>query len=295
MPIFNLGSINLDRFYNLSRLPREGDTMSAHARSVDLGGKGFNISVAITRAGGIVTHIGAIGASDTGTLHRIAEQGVSCNCILKHGSAPTGEAIIYVASDGGNCIVLEPGANRKMASSHIRSCLDEATAGDWLILQNETNGHETAIDTARAKGMKIALVAAPFDANALIPLIDKVDLVSANEVEYAQIAPFITADPARYADTHFAITFGADRAEYRADGKVWQVPSMRVSATNTTGAGDTFFGYLMVGLDSGMTYPEALNLANAAAALKVQREGSASGIPYRPEVDDLLQDSRTDE
>jgi ribokinase len=60
-----------------------------------------------------------------------------------------------------------------------------------------------------------------------------------------------------------------------------------VTPVDTTGAGDTFAGYLAAGLAEGMTPAAAMQLATRAAAIKVTRAGTADAIPARAEVDAL--------
>ena len=50
MTVFNLGSINEDRFYTVPHLPQPGETLTATGFSTGLGGKGANQSVAVARA-----------------------------------------------------------------------------------------------------------------------------------------------------------------------------------------------------------------------------------------------------
>lgn len=60
MAIYNLGSINIDNFYQVPHIPAPGETISAEYMSVGLGGKGANMSVAAARGAAHVVHIGAI-------------------------------------------------------------------------------------------------------------------------------------------------------------------------------------------------------------------------------------------
>jgi ribokinase len=61
MAIYNLGSINIDNFYQVAHIPTPGETIAAGHMSVGLGGKGANMSVAAARGAARVVHIGAIG------------------------------------------------------------------------------------------------------------------------------------------------------------------------------------------------------------------------------------------
>jgi len=57
-----------------------------------------------------------------------------------------------------------------------------------------------------------------------------------------------------------------------------------VTPVDTTGAGDTFTGYVLAGLDQGMPMAQAINQAMQAAALMVTRHGTADVIPDLSEV-----------
>ncbi|WP_417806329.1 PfkB family carbohydrate kinase [Thioclava sp.] len=59
-----------------------------------------------------------------------------------------------------------------------------------------------------------------------------------------------------------------------------------MTAIDTTGAGDTYAGYLVAALAEGLAVKEAMRLA--VAAIKITRPGSADVIPVRAEVDDFL-------
>ena len=67
------------------------------------------------------------------------------------------------------------------------------------------------------------------------------------------------------------VTLGGEGCRwYQTDrGEVHHQPAYPVTPVDTTGAGDTFTGYLLAALDRGMTMPEALDLASRAGALMV--------------------------
>jgi ribokinase len=285
MAIYNLGSINLDYVYEIPRLPTAGETLTANRTFINLGGKGLNISVALHRAGVDVVHIGAIGAEDTKAQALLAASGIRLAGIA-YVDAPTGHAVVYVDAASENQIVIFPGANHAITEAHIRDCLRLARPGDWLVLQNETNVNATGLRIAREKGMKIALVAAPFDANTIPDLIPQVDLVSMNETETLQFEEAIGGAFTDIQDTTFLITYGAKGSLFYHNGTTTKHPAFFVSAKDTTAAGDTFFGAFMAEYSSGTSPQQALPFAAAAAAaaLKVQHKGAAAAIPERASI-----------
>jgi ribokinase len=74
------------------------------------------------------------------------------------------------------------------------------------------------------------------------------------------------------------------------DGLHHTEPGRHVAVVDTTGAGDTFTGYLAAALATNETMPAAIRRATAAAALCVQRQGAVPAVPRRDEVEALLLD-----
>lgn len=285
--IYNIGSVNTDYVYRLPHLPKPGETLKAQEFGVNLGGKGLNISVAIARAGGDVRHVGAIGDGDSKVLAMLREQGVDCATIAQV-DAVTGHAVVYVDDRSENQIVIVGGANHAISEQHIRNSLSDAVPGDWLVLQNETNANEIGLKVAREKGMKVALVAAPFDVQTLPDLILRVDLVSMNKTETQQFEQAVGQSCQDIKGPDFLLTYGADGAAFISRSDELRVASYPVQAVDTTGAGDTFFGAFMAKYAQSTPLSAALTYASAAAALQVQHPGAAVAIPTEAEVQAFL-------
>ena len=283
MTIFNLGSINIDHFYRLPHLPLPGETLAATDYSIGLGGKGANQSAAAAKAGARVVHIGAVGDEGGWTVGRLKGWGVDTSAIATIDT-PTGHAIINVDAGGENSIVIFPGANRAMPFDIVERALAGARPGDTLLIQNETAHQAQAADLARAMGLHVMYSAAPFDVDAVRAVLKNVSILALNAVEAQQLtaAMGVTLDDLDVPE--LLVTRGAEGAEWRGDGKVFTAALHKVTAVDTTGAGDTFAGYFAAGRDAGMTPAEALDLAAAAASLKVTRAGTADAIPTRDEV-----------
>ncbi len=283
MTVYNLGSVNIDHVYRVPHLPAAGETLSSTAFHRGLGGKGANQSIAVARAGGRVVHIGAIGPEGGWTVDILREAGVEVDHIATL-DVPTGHAIINVDDVGENAIVLFAGANRGLTGAMLEAALADAQAGDWLLLQNETNlGHAAAL-AARAKGMKVAYAAAPFDASAAAEMLPLVDLLAVNDIEAAQLAGALDAELDDLPVAQALITRGSDGAVLRSGRHKDTVAAFRVTPVDTTGAGDTFLGYFLAALDAGWSAKDALTQAAAAAAIQVTREGAAAAIPSADEV-----------
>ncbi len=285
MTIYNLGSINIDHAYQVPNLPRPGETVAATELITGLGGKGANQSIAIARAGGQVAHIGAVGPDGGWTVEALRAAGVDTGAV-REVVVPTGHAMITVDAAAENAIVLFPGANSRIDEEQVSAALQQAAPGDWLLLQNETNGGVAAARAARGKGLRVAYCAAPFDAGAVAGILPFVDLLSVNEGEAAQLRARLPE--AALAGCDLLVTYGARGAAYIAADQTVKTRAFKVDPVDTTGAGDTFLGYALAGFDGGLPIDVALHRASAAAALQVTRAGAAEAIPLDHEVAEFL-------
>ncbi|WP_339108598.1 ribokinase [Thioclava sp. GXIMD4216] len=289
MKIFNLGSINADFFYRLPHLPQPGETLASVGYDRGLGGKGANQSVACARAGAQIRHIGAIGAEGRWMVERMEEAGVDCSQVVIVREA-SGHAIIYVDQAGENSIVLHPGANRTIPETALDEALDQAEDGDLMILQNETGLQVEAAQLAAERGLFVIYSAAPFDEAAVRAVLPYVSLLIVNEGEARALCASFGLSLQELPVKQIVVTKGAQGATWHnlETGGLIVMPAFPVTPVDTTGAGDTFAGYLAAALAEGCTRERAMRLASAASALKVTRAGTADAIPTRADVEDFL-------
>lgn len=284
MTIWNLGSINADMVYALPHLPTAGETLAASNLERFLGGKGANMSVAAARAGSRVAHIGGIGPDGLWALDRMTEYGVDTRFITEV-DVPTGHAIIAVDEQGENQIILYPGANHAIEQDQLGQALSQAIPGDLLVMQNETNAQVEAARMGRDLGLTVCYAAAPFQADAVQAVLPYLDFLILNEVEAEQLRESTGQSIAELPVKHVLVTLGSKGARYLPkDGEALEISAHKVKAVDTTGAGDTFTGYVLAGMDRGLPMPQAIAQANRAAALMVTRHGTADVIPDLKEV-----------
>ncbi len=287
MTIFNLGSINLDHFYEVPHLPQPGETLLATAHSTGLGGKGANQSVAAAQAGARVVHIGAVGPDGAWATSRMQALGVDTTHITPVTSA-TAHAIINVDPAAENAIVVFPGANMEQSLTQVKIALETAKQGDMLLLQNETNLQVEAATLARAKGLTVIYSAAPFNAKATQALLPLTDILILNAVEMQQLSTATGRAAKSLGPQMIVVTEGSKGGRFVTPEGEGRFPAFPVQALDTTGAGDTHAGYFAAALHEGQPLPDALRLASAASALKVTKKGTADAIPSRSDVDAFL-------
>ena len=283
MAIWNLGSINIDYVYTVPHIPAPGETLAATDREQYLGGKGANMSVAAARAGAQIKHIGCVGEDGAWTISWLMEWGVDTRHLAVLESS-SGHAIIAVDANSENMIILHPGANTQIPQSQLQNALAEAQTGDWFITQNETNLQRTATQLARKMGLKVAYAAAPFDADRVQAVLPHLDFLILNAVEAEQLRAATGQGPDALGVQDVIVTLGKDGADWYARGVKTHFDAIKVDPVDSTGAGDTFTGYVLAGLDRGMPMAQAIGMATKAAALMVTRHGTADVIPDLSEV-----------
>lgn len=293
MRVFNVGSLNIDHVYRTSAFLRPGETSTALEYSVFAGGKGFNQSVALARAGVSTVHIGSVGGDGQWLVSLLRKEGVDTRHIETSGGA-SGHAIIQVTPSGENAILLHAGANGCVASAVVEAALGQARHGDWVLLQNETNACAQAICTAQKLGLSVAFNAAPMSAKlAADPLLRFVRLFILNEIEAEGLTGH--ADPLRavdfmlkkFPDSSTVITLGVEGAIFANRQTLIKQPAFPCQPLDTTAAGDAFTGYFLASVARGDAPGEALREAALAASICVTRNGAAVSIPRREELEVL--------
>ena len=264
-----LGSLNVDLVTRVERHPRPGETVLGEGLQQVAGGKGANQAVAAAAAGGRVAMVGCVGDDAGGAAYRrrLERLGVDVTGIRVCEGVATGHAIVTVAEDGENSIVVVPGANDLLDEREV-AAVDRLGPGDVLLVQLEVPRAVvcTAVRRAAGLGARVVLNTAPY---ATLPgdVVALADPVVANEHEMAALAE-AGAEP-----RSLLVTFGANGASW--DGVT--APAHAVAAADvvdTTGAGDAFCGALAAALARGDERAQALEAALAAGAAAVRHPGA---------------------
>jgi len=257
-----VGSINLDLVARVDRLPRPGETLTGATLGRFPGGKGANQAVAAARLGARVRMIGAVGDDAFAAEALAGLEGAGLELRLERAGA-TGIALILVAADGENQIVVVPGANALVTPTEVEGA---------VLCQLEVP--DAVVEAAARKASFFALNAAPARPVALEP-----DLLIVNRFEHEGV------DRARLV----AITYGEEGALLLEDGvEGARARPPTVAVVDGTAAGDAFAACLVVSLLEGRARDEALRRACAAGALAASRLGAQPSLPTAAEIDAVL-------
>ena len=301
-----VGSANVDYTMALARLPEPGETVTDGTLLVNLGGKGANQAVAARRLGAEVRMIGCVGQDAGGDRLResLAAEGIDTSGVVATDAAATGTALILVDRAGANQIGVAPGANRALTVEMVARHEEALAWAEVVLCQLEVPVEVVAgtLERARRHGARTILNPAPARAlddgvlglaDVLTPNAGEARALSGPWVGAAEPAP---ATAARHAAERLRargvgtviVTLGEHGALVVDGAGATEHPAFRVTAVDTTGAGDAFNGALGAALASGVALAEAIKLASSTAALACTRRGAQDALPTRAEVEAFI-------
>jgi len=275
-----VGSVNLDLAATVSRLPVPGETVSGASLDRFPGGKGANQALAARRLGADVTLVARVGrdAEADAALALLRADGVDLSLCLRDETLPTGLALIAIAPGGENQIVVAPGANRALRPETL-----ELPEADALMCQLEVPADTLCLACDRFRGFLCVNLAPAMGVPEQI--LKRAELLVVNETEEAFYGELLEA-----CNGIIAVTRGSSEATLsKQRGVIARSRPPAVTPVDTTGAGDTFAAALTIALLEGASPQQALDFACTAGALATTRQGAQPSLPYRKEVDALLQ------
>ncbi|MGW1600757.1 ribokinase, partial [Streptomyces eurythermus] len=245
-----VGSANADLVIGVERRPAAGETVLGGDLAVHPGGKGANQAVAAARLQARTALLARVGDDGHGRLllDSLRAAGVDTVGVLV-GGAPTGVALITVDPSGDNSIVVSPGANGRLRPEDVRTATSLFHASKVVSAQLEIP-LETVVEVVRnlASGSRFVLNPSP-PRELPAEVLAACDPLIVNEHEARVILgdARVGDDPADWARLLLAkgprsvvVTLGA-RGALVCDGSgTALVPSVKVDAVDTTGAGDEF-------------------------------------------------------
>jgi ribokinase len=273
-----IGSINLDIVASGTDLPRAGETVTGAHLAYHPGGKGANQALAAQRLGGAVTMVGAVGqdgAADQ-ALALLRSGGVDLKGVQTIADQPTGIALIAVGKDGENQIIVAPGANAALTPDRLGPLGSHEF--DATICQLEIPLATVEAVAAQVQGFFAINLAPAQDISPAV--LKRADLIVVNETEAA-----FYGDKLQNLPGLVVLTLGAQGARMSdSKGAEVQAAPPPVKPVDTTGAGDTFVGALVLALMEGQDRRDALAFACAAGAAATLSPGAQSALPTRAQV-----------
>jgi arabinose-5-phosphate isomerase len=235
-------------------------------------------------------------ADEDGRFLRAAmdRAGIARDIVLDGEASSLAE--IFVDDAGDRSIYMAPGATSHTTAEQIRrdhaAFIARAATLTTEVSQLPLAAALEALRIARACGAAtvVDLDVPPSDALAsglgeeaeLDAVLRAADLLKPSKDAARELVPDADDDPLalaralreRFGSTAVVVTAGEAGCGIAAEDFEGFVPTRRVKAVDTTGAGDAFLGGLLVGRHHGLGWEDAARLANACGAACAERLGA---------------------
>ncbi|HIW33155.1 MAG TPA: ribokinase [Candidatus Paenibacillus intestinavium] len=283
-----IGSCAMDLVVTSTKRPHAGETVLGEHFSTVPGGKGANQAIAAARLGADVTMIGCIGKDIYGKaiIDNLISNNVNVTFVDSKSDVDSGTAHIILA-EGDNSIIVVKGANDHVSPSLVEQAMDTIKSVDIVLVQQEIPEDTVSYVSDICHKFEVPLLLNPAPARFISKtIIENATYLTPNEHECAILFPeYTTSEALRKYPNKLFITEGSSGVRYYNGEQEILVPTYKVDAIDTTGAGDTFNAALAVALAEGNSIEASLKFANRAASLSVTKFGAQGGVPTRSEVE----------
>ena len=286
-----VGSAMMDLTAYAQILPEPGQTLAGQHFTTGFGGKGANQAVMAAHCGAEVHFIGKLGEDVFGgsILDNFMKVGINTDYV-ERSETPTGVAHIWVDGKGENRIIIVPGANHEIEIEKAVDAINSIKDLSIVVAQCEIKQKVTlnAFRAAKARGCTTILNPAPYQE--ISPeLLELCDWIIPNETEFRELSGQLPISDEILKGfrpgKNSIVTLGSQGAVYiSADGQLTKVSAPKVTAIDTTGAGDAFVGAFAYSLASGSDPVSAMTLGIKVASFSVTRKGAQSSYPDQAEI-----------
>ena len=286
-----VGSAMMDLTAYADVLPEAGQTLAGQLFTTGFGGKGANQAVMAAHCGADVHFIGKLGNDVFGTA--IADNFVKVGIhsqYVDRSQTPNGVAHIWVDGQGENRIIIIPGANHEIEVARAVEAISSIADLQIVVAQCEIKQEVTiaAFKAAKGRGCTTILNPAPFQ-QLSTELLDLTDWLIPNETEFRELHGSLPSNDQILKSfrpgKNSIVTLGSEGAVYISpQGELHRVSAPKVTAVDTTGAGDSFVGSFAFSLASGKDPVAAMSFGIKVASLSVTRKGAQSSYPDQAEI-----------
>jgi sulfofructose kinase len=283
--VVGLGLNATDTLILLPKFPAYAGKVAFSQEMLSPGGQVASAMVACAHLGLRVKYVGTVGDDERGRvqMESLRGSGINLDDVHVRRDCPNQTAYILIDQSTGERTVLWS------RPDCLRLSPDEVTEGMIASARLlHIDGHDTpavakAATIARRLGIPVTVdvdtVYHGFDR--VLPNVDY--LIASSEFPSqwtSERDPFKALEliQTEYGMRVAAMTLGAHGALARVDGRFVYSPAFVVNCVDTTGAGDVFHGGFCYAVLQKLPMREALDLANALAALNCTAIGARGGI-----------------
>ena len=227
---------------------------------------------------------------------------VNVNSLKTIDNISTGIAIIMNADSGENNITVISGANAYLNKQLIKNHISLIRDADYVLTQLETplETVEYLADVCATYNKTFVLDPSPAEKNLSEKIFCNIDIIKPNETELSILTGMPVDSMANIKKAaqvlldkgvkNVITTLGSKGTLWTHMGESQFFPARKVTAVDTTAAGDTFLAALICGLAKGKNYVDAITYANIASSISVTKRGAQRSIPSADDIERVIKE-----
>ncbi len=294
----------LDLVVDIDKLPNSNTNCPMYSRCFQGGGNVATALVAGARLGLKTALIGSVGDDLFGKLS-ISD--------LKYNNVDTSYVVVHKGKKSNFSICLSERAVRgkefivghgdfdDLGIEYVNSEL--ISSAKMLHTGKITPAAINACELMHSVGGKVS-IDAPYYKPFVYENYHLFDIFIGSEMYYNEMCSANRFDKSNYEENMKSLreagcevvifTFGEDGCRGVYDDKYFELPAIKVSAVDTTGAGDVFHGAFDYAYLNCMNVEEAARFSSAVSAIKCTRPGGRAGIPTLDVLDKFVKTGKID-
>lgn len=302
MKIAFIGATIMDVVFYVDEAPNYGGTVTANDFHIACGGKGVNQAIAAKKLGADVLMFSAVGDDSFGKsiLENFQKNGMDTRQIKTVPNIASGTVLIIVETSGQYRSIYFRGANKFLTPENILQADDELKTCGLFVIQLEISLETVyaAINFANKNNIPVLLNPSPLHDKLSVEKACPCEFFVLNELELHILTdlPTDSLENIRVAAKkllaqgvkNVIVTLGSKGEIWIAEGVEEFVPTLKVDAVDSTGAGDAFLGCFAKNYADGKNILESIQLASKYAALSVTRKGTQDSYLTAEEFEKFL-------
>jgi ribokinase len=289
--VVSVGRVNVDVVLRVESLTQQDRHLTSQDGYISFGGSAANFATQSAKLGVKTGLLCCIGNDLYGqlVLRELSRIGVDTRFILSLDRQSTGIFTYIYDQEGHDVVVVEAGANKFLEKQLLDESAIEGVrtihvAGAFPMMTKRAaeiatvNGMVLSLDPGRAAGS--------LDYASILPY---TDLLFVNEKELQDYFHLGTTEPeirglARSFPGILVVKRGPKGALATDGFEYYTSPAFDVKVVDTMGAGDAFAAAFVTAWTRSEKIEQALNVANAAAAIAITVRGAQEGQPTMEET-----------
>ena len=277
-----VGSINIDNYLNVDRLPTSGKTVRTSVSSLYPGGKGTNEAIGVAKLGHHASLLGNVGNDmDSNIIYdALEEYSVDTSGLKRCSGLQTGKAYIIVEPGGDSLISILSGASEVLRPEDIRAREHIFENTGYTLINTEIPmdtvaeaclwtkkyGGQTVLKPSACRHLPKEILK---NTDILIPNLKELNELAPDALSLSEKADYFLKQGVQVV----IVTLGSDGCFLKTASFEKNYPAIEFEAIDKTGAGDAFIAAFSSYMLYGYDLDRSVRIAAYAGAFSITREG----------------------